>query len=299
MKLQEINIRDPFILLSGDMYYMYGTRSKTAWGPADGFDAYTSTDLQQWEGPFEIFHNDGSFWATECYWAPECIFYRDRFYLITTFAGPGHRKGIQILQSVSPLGPFVPVTAEPVTPAGWNCIDGSVFIDDSGTPWLLFSHSFPDEPRGAVCAMPLSDDLIRSAGSPVTLFYADEAPWAKPIPFAKEEFNMDGDVFFSDGPYVYRKKNGSLHMIWSSWSRNGYAVGLAAAENGRVTGPWRQRKEPVYGENGGHGMVLQTKEGTRKLVLHYPNDKLKERPVLIDLDGPAAGRMKEKEETET
>ena len=34
------------------------------------------------------------------------------------------------------------------------------------------------------------------------LFSAAEAPWARPIPFAKAEFDMGGDVYFTDGPYT-------------------------------------------------------------------------------------------------
>ena len=71
MKAHDINIRDPFILLDGGKYYMYGTRGATAWSEADGFDVFVSADLENWEGPFVCFHNDGSFWATRDYWAPE------------------------------------------------------------------------------------------------------------------------------------------------------------------------------------------------------------------------------------
>ena len=60
MKTTEINIRDPYILVHGSKYYLYGTRSATCWGPADGFDCYVSEDKENWEGPIEIFH------TTEC-----------------------------------------------------------------------------------------------------------------------------------------------------------------------------------------------------------------------------------------
>ena len=42
MKLTDINIRDPYILCSGDWYYMYGTRAETCWGAAEGFDCFKS-----------------------------------------------------------------------------------------------------------------------------------------------------------------------------------------------------------------------------------------------------------------
>ena len=62
MKLTDINIRDPYILCSGDWYYMYGTRAETCWGAAEGFDCFKSKDLENWEGPFEIFHRPEGFW---------------------------------------------------------------------------------------------------------------------------------------------------------------------------------------------------------------------------------------------
>jgi len=59
----DINIRDPFVLLYEETYYLYGTRGPTCWGEADGFDCYVGDDLEHWEGPIEVFHNDGTFWA--------------------------------------------------------------------------------------------------------------------------------------------------------------------------------------------------------------------------------------------
>ncbi len=54
MKTSEINIRDPYIMVHQDRYYMYGTRSETCWETADGFDCFVSENLEDWEGPFDI-----------------------------------------------------------------------------------------------------------------------------------------------------------------------------------------------------------------------------------------------------
>ena len=51
MKTTEINIRDPYILVHEGKYYLYGTRSATCWGPADGFDCYVSEDKENWDFP--------------------------------------------------------------------------------------------------------------------------------------------------------------------------------------------------------------------------------------------------------
>lgn len=126
MTCSQVNMRDPFVLLHDGVYYLYGTRSATCWGPADGFDCYTSTDLAQWDGPFEIFHRPEGFFADQAYWAPECICYQDAFWLITTLGGTGIKKGIYVLRSDSPKGPFVP-WSQRLTPEDWACIDGTVF----------------------------------------------------------------------------------------------------------------------------------------------------------------------------
>ena len=44
MTFNDIHIRDPFILVEDGKYYLYGTRGKTCWGPATGFDVYVSDD---------------------------------------------------------------------------------------------------------------------------------------------------------------------------------------------------------------------------------------------------------------
>ena len=63
MKCNEINIRDPYVLLYDGKYYMYGTRSETAFvGEAYGFDVYVSSDLENWSEPYEVFHRPKNFW---------------------------------------------------------------------------------------------------------------------------------------------------------------------------------------------------------------------------------------------
>lgn len=278
MKTSEVNIRDPYILTYEGKYYLYGTRSATTWGPANGFDCYVSADLENWEGPIEIFHRPDGFFADREYWAPECVYHNGTFYLITTFGSENRKKGVYTLKAHAPTGPFQPYSQR-LTPEDWACIDGSVYFE-GGTPWLFFSHSFEDSPDGDMCAVRLSADLSQAAGEPIKLFSAREAPWAKPIPFAKKEFGMDGDVYFTDGPYVTESADGKLYMTWSSWGDCGYAVGVAVSDSGLVQGPWRQEPVPIFPANGGHGMMFRNLKGSLIFTLHFPNDKYKERPMF-------------------
>lgn len=280
MKNSDINIRDPYVLVHEGKYYLYGTRSETCWGPADGFDCYVSDDMENWEGPVEIFHRPEGFWADRFYWAPECVYHGGKFCLVTTLGSEDRKKGIYVLKSDSPTGPFEPAS-ECLTPADWTCIDGTVFFED-GVPYLIFSHSFEDDPKGDMCILPLSDDLCSATGEVTTIFSAGEAPWANPVPFAKAEFGMDGDVYFTDGPCLVKMEKG-LYMTWSSWGTNGYAVGIAVSESCRLAGPWKQLAKPLYPENGGHGMVFTDVNGQLYFTLHTPNDKYMERPVFMKM----------------
>lgn len=281
LQLSEINIRDPFLLRDGDLWYLYGTRAQTCWGPADGFDVFVSCDLKTWDPAREIFHRPEGFWADRSFWAPECIRRNDSYYLLATF-GNERQKAVQILRSQRPDGPFVPVSDQPVTPKDWNCIDAT-YYEEEGTPYLVFSHSLPEEKRGAFCAMPLSEDLTHAEGDPEDLFFAADVPWSVPLPFAEEEMHLTGDVFLSDGPYLFHSKDKRLGMLFSSWSERGYAMGIAWSDTGRLKGPWTAEEDPIR-QGGGHGMIAETEEGRRFLVLHSPNDKGSEHPVLERFD---------------
>ena len=62
MKLNDINIRDPYILNYNGAYYMYGTRD-TQWTSGAtvhdfGFDVYVSSDLEEWTGPKSVSSGD-------------------------------------------------------------------------------------------------------------------------------------------------------------------------------------------------------------------------------------------------
>ena len=289
-KTNEINLRDPYVLIHEGRYYLYGTRSEACWGEADGFDCYVSHDRENWEGPYENFHRPEQYWADRAYWAPECVYRQGFFYLITTLGAADRKKGIYVLRADAPTGPFTP-WGERLTPEDWSCIDGTLFVED-GRPYLIFSHSFEDDPRGDMCMVALTEDLRAAAGEVVTLFSAAEAPWARPVPFAKQEFGMDGDVYFTDGPCVMRLPNGKLIMTWSSWSEQAYAVGVAESASGKLTGPWVQRAEPLYPANGGHGMLFTEKDGSLWFTLHSPNDKYLERPVFYPVETEGGLRLK-------
>ena len=268
MKKEEITIRDPFVLLHDDTYYIYGTRSATTWTYADGFDCYTTKDLKEFNGPFEIFKAPKDFEFTKNFWAPECYEINNKFYFVTTFGNDDIKQGIYVMESSSPLGPFKLYSSR-LTPDDWTSIDGTLYFEED-TPYLIFSHSFEDEGivDGDYCIVELSKDLKNKVSEPKVLFKAKTSKWAVPVPFAKAEFGIDGDVYFSDGPNVLKTDDGSLYMAISSWGEKGYAVGVLKSQTGKIMGPWIHQDEPIYPFNGGHGMFFRDKENNIVFTLH-------------------------------
>lgn len=278
---ENIQIRDPFILPmeNEDTYYLYGSTDKDIWkDKATGFDVYHSKDLEYWEGPFHAFRPPAGFWSDTNYWAPEVHEYKGKFFMFATFKAEGVCRGTQILVADNPLGPFVPHSDGPVTPREWECLDGTFFIDNNDNPWMIFCHEWVQISDGTVCAIQLSQDLDKAIGEPIQLFSASEAKWPE-----SKTHRIYGDGFVTDGPFLHRCRNGALVMIWSSFSNDQYAQGVAVSESGDVLGPWKQQSEPLYESDGGHGMIFTTFEGQVMLTLHSPNQSPNERVVFIEL----------------
>ena len=278
MRLSDINIRDPFVLVHKGRYYLYGTRGATCWGPADGFDVYVSDDLAEWDGPRACFHNDGAFWADRDYWAPEVHPYSGAFYMFASFKGEGANRGTAILRADTSLGPFEPWSIGPVTPREWMCLDGTFHRDGDGRPWMVFCHEWVQAGDGTVCAMPLTDDLRRAAGGPTVLFRASDAEWKKRL---RHSSGIEGYV--TDGPFLWRLSTGALACLWASFSESGYTEAQAISDSGDILGPWRQA-EPLFMADGGHGMLFRALDGRLLLALHSPNEHLMERPVFVEVE---------------
>ncbi|NLW56625.1 MAG: family 43 glycosylhydrolase [Firmicutes bacterium] len=279
-----IQIRDPFILPveREGLYYLYGTTDPNCWGEqAVGFDAYTSKDLQEWEGPIPVFRPEPGFWADRNFWAPEVFSYNGGYYMLASFKAEGVCRGTQILVAETPAGPFTPHSQGPVTPRDWECLDGTLHLDRQGDSWLVFCREWVQIVDGEIWAQRLDRNLQRTVGVPVLLFKASTAPWSRPL---RRRFDgVEKDGFVTDGPFLYQTAGRELLMLWSSWGEEGYALGIARSADGKILGPWRHEAEPLYKQDGGHGMVFTTFDGRLMLTLHSPNRTPEERPRFFPL----------------
>lgn len=285
VRLSDLRIRDPYVLADphSGSYFLYGTTDADPWeGPAVGFDAYRSQDLELWRGPIAAFRPPAGFWGTTQFWAPEVHIHAGRYFMLATFAGPGRRRGTQVLVADRPEGPFAPWSNGPVTPDDWESLDGTLYTDADSVHWLVFCHEWVQIGDGSIAALRLSEDLKRAASEPIVLFRASEAAWARPV--------SGTDSYVTDGPFLIRDSGtGDLVMLWSSLGDAGYTMGVARSTTD-ILGPWRHDERPLWSRDGGHGMVFSTFDGRRMLALHQPNDSPRERVVLRELrdHGPLA-----------
>ncbi|MEZ4666353.1 MAG: glycoside hydrolase family 43 protein [Anaerolineae bacterium] len=281
LKNIDLHIRDPFVLPVDEeqLYYLYGTTGPEAWSnAANGTNYYTSTNLEDWEGPFPAFRLPAGFWADRNFWAPEVHIYRGRYYMFMSFKAEEACRGTQILVAEIPHGPFIPISDGPVTPRNWECLDGTLFVDKDDRPWIVFCHEWVQVGDGEICALQLSNDLTSAIGQPQLLFRASEAPWA-------HEINSKGRKgYVTDGPWLQRLGSGELIMLWSSFGTGGYTVGQARSESGDILGPWQQLPEPLYIGDGGHCMVFRTFDRQLMLAYHRPNPSPDERPYFARLE---------------
>ena len=258
------NLRDPYVLKAEDGYYMFGT----------GWVVYRSAD-QTLDGDWNLLgqavdipdDSDGD------HWAPEVYEYDGAYYMFTTYKSQmTGRRGCAVFRAEKPQGPYKLYSDGHVTPKEWDAIDGSLYIDKDEQPWMFFVHEWTstDDNIGRMACAKMSKDLSRLTTEPTELFRADDAPWA-----------AEGVV--TDGCWIYRCRDDSLIMLWSSWDEGGYCVGMVKSSSGEVTGPWEQLEERLFTKSdlgtydGGHGMIFTDYYGKLWLTLHSPND-------------PAAGR---------
>jgi len=266
-------LRDPFVLVEDGVYYMYGTgwrAYKNESGSLDGEWKYLENVVQT---PSNVAGDK---------WAPEVYKYNGAYYMFTTYKSSiTNHRGTSVFRADSPEGPFVEISNGHVTPAEWDSIDGTLYIDNDGQPWMVFVHEWTStsDSVGRMAVAKLSNDLTKFISTPIELFKATDASWS--------------GYTITDGCFMYTTSDGQLLMLWSNIDKsNGYAVGIARSNDGAVTGKWSHDNDLLYSKNtfgnydGGHGMIFKDIDGQMYLSIHSPNAVIgsrKEKPIFIPI----------------
>lgn len=273
MDLNDINIRDPFIIYESSTYYMYGTRAKKFGRKTGGFDVYTSSDLKNWSGPHECFNSEINELNDGENWAPEVHRYNGEYYMFATFRQKNGLRGVFILKSNKLEGPFLKHSVGAITPESWECLDGTLYVDKNGEPYIVFCHEHTQIKDGTICYMKLSGDLKTAVSEPFLIFSASSPKWVK--------FKLRFKHYVTDGPFMYRTSTGKLLMLWSTTINHKYAIAVAESDNGEIDGKFTQH-EPLFTQDGGHSMIFEA-DGKLMITYHAPNKTNFERPVIREL----------------
>ena len=263
MVREGIPCRDPFILLYDAKYYLYKrdiTGTKIA--------CRVSEDLENWSEEIIVYQPPKDFHGIkDLFWAPECHYYKGYFYIFTSvYSNKTNHRCISVYRADNPLGPFEDVANGCITPPEWDAIDGTLYVDEEGQPWMVFVHEWVSMPdgNGSFVAAKLSDDFTHFISEPIHLFYAKELE--------------NATMGVTDGCYMIKLDSGRLMMIWSNFSNKGYVIAKAYSQSGTMEGPWIQdgllyEKDmfPFAKYCGGHGMIFQKKDGSYAVTYHSPN----------------------------
>lgn len=280
--IADIHVRDPYILADAKTHTYYMYRSSSADNgkgtQLGGVEVLKSKDLKTWEGPVRVFTVPENNWITGRVWAPEVHAYKGRYYLFATLNSDIEWKkkqegwtdytfrGTQIFHADSPEGPFLPFSLTPHTPMDRMALDGTLWVEEN-TPYMVYCHEWVQVADGTMELVQLAPDLSAPVGNSLTLFNASAADWSTgsvhkvPLPTS----------YVTDGCFLYKTKTGKLLMIWSSFMNGEYALGIAESVTGKISGPWKQHKTPLFSQNSGHGMIFKSFEGKLYITYHGPN----------------------------
>lgn len=295
--IEELYLRDPFIFTdyARGLYFLYGTNMNTCDGAANidpFFETWVSRDLKSFQGPYLVFRPARGFWGVKHYWAPEVHAYKGSCYMFATFKGGiGEDRGTAILKASCPEGPFREHSSGHATLKGHECLDGTLYVEPNGKPWIAFCHEWTELYYGKIKALPLRDDLSAALDEePVVIVDTekDALPWIRPM----HDPRVHKKGYLTDAPFFHRLSGGALLMMWSSYAvpgftengSGGYVIAGCISKSGRMEGPWEHIPELLLDRNAGHSALFHDLEGNLKLVSHCNDTKHgQECPVILDV----------------
>ena len=296
-----VALGDPYVLhVKGDRYYLYGTGG----GAVNGFVAYSSTDLVNWNSEGQVyFAGNKNGWSDStaeyngAYWAPEVYEQNGKFYLFysaqwkenPTDEMENFRIGVAVAST--PTGPFTDLHNKPVFDPGYPIIDANVLFDNDGRAYLYYSRAcykhpveseiakwakekgwFNEIEESWVYGVELKPDFSGVTGEPVLLLRPPvsmndpQTEWESRSVTSKEVNRRwtEGSVAFKKGDIYY--------MMYSAnyFGGKNYAVGYATSKH--PLGPFvKSTTNPVLQKNVEQGGVVT---GTgHNSIIYSPDGK--------------------------
>jgi beta-xylosidase len=256
---------DPFAFRAEGSYFLVGTTSEH-----EGFQIYRSGDLAHWQRVGWALRKTPGFWVKDLFWAPEVRAYRGRYYMVYSGLLTGEKEAklrLGLAVSDRPEGPYANLYT-PWFDAGYGAIDGDIFIDVNGKPYLFFSRNGSEKgyAYGKIYGVALAADLSKPLGAPKLLLQASQ-PWE----LVHAKVNR-----CNEGPTVFQH-NGLYYMTYSAndTSTPAYGIGYATAKS--PLGPWKKaasnpllKTMPGTGISGpGHNSIVASPDGKELWIVYH------------------------------
>ncbi len=248
---------DPAPVVVGDTVFLYTSHDED---DAFGFKMknwllYKSTDMVNWTDCGMVASLYDFPWADKAItgwegfengaWAPQCIFHNGKYYLYCPVQG----RGIGVLVSDSPYGPFKDPLGKPLIGGKFDSIDPTILIDDDGQAYLYWGN--PN-----LWYVKLNKDLISFEGEPIK-----DASVAK-VPGKSDPYH------YQEGPWAY-KRNGKYYMAYASTC---CPEGIGYAMSDSPTGPWVYKNMIMDGDSrssGNHPGIIDFKGNSYVFGFNY------------------------------
>lgn len=258
-KINELHLRDPFIIKDGDGgYIMTGSSTKITIYDSDGVYYYHSTDLENWIGPYLIISKK-QLRKSKDFWAPEIYLIGDIYYMILTLSCKGSKRGSYLLSSKNIVSGYKMIGR--ITPADKMSLHATL-LEEDGEYWVTYCHEWKECVNGEMRRVKLSPNFRGIVAETDTLLFKATA----------NGYKTSTTRLVTDAPY-YLRQNKELYIIWSTYdNRRNYLTLMAKSSNGKISGGWEQIA-PLIVDDGGHAMVFTDYSGVKHLVYHTPSVK--------------------------
>ena len=214
---------DPAPMVYNDTVFLYTGHDEDTVGNSGfimlNYLLYTSTDLVNWQDRGVVASTKSFSWANyNGAWASQCVYRNGKFYYYCAM----QLKGIGVLVSNTPYGPFTDTLKKPLVNHSQADIDPTVFIDDDGQAYMYWGN-----PQAFFVR--LNADMISYSG--------------------KIDSVVPKLSTYQEGPWFY-KRNGKYYLAWSSTC---CPEGIGYAMSTGPTGPWTYKGSIMDGNSNSSG----------------------------------------------
>ena len=144
-----LNMPDPFVLVEGDTYYIYGTTDRVG---SNGVDCYSTQDFHTFT-PYRSIYDLGSGWVKGGIFAVEVYKINEKYYMYYSANDKDGKRSLNVAVSDSPTGLFTDYVGKDShgnninlktdkwldDPSNYQPLDQTLLVDDDGSLYLYYS----------------------------------------------------------------------------------------------------------------------------------------------------------------